>query len=123
APITVFDPVVLSRPDSDNEPLLVRVTAPAIMQDAAPVIILSHGAYLSRSDYQPLVSRLARAGYVILQPDNNDASIDGFRRKQSPPPDLWRKRIMDLHSVVDALENLEAQIPFLAGKLDTARLY
>ena len=53
ATITIFDPVILSRSDSDNDPLLVRVTAPAVMRGAAPVIILSHGAYLSRSDYQP----------------------------------------------------------------------
>lgn len=119
-PVLIVDPVVLPARDGQRE-LLVRVTAPLVLHGRLPVILFSHGAALSRSQYAPLVEYWARAGYVVLQPDHEDGVIDGF-----PPPapsdDLARTRIVDMQRLVHGLERIEAAVPALRGHLDGASI-
>jgi dienelactone hydrolase len=108
--------------DSQGRALLVRVSAPAAIRGRLPIILFSHGSALSRSTYEPLASWWAQHGYVVLQPDHEDAPIDGFAPAAAPSADLWRTRISDLRRLADDLGVIEAQVPALRGHLDRTRL-
>jgi dienelactone hydrolase len=120
-PVTITDPVTIAA-DAHGRALLVRVTAPSVIAGRLRVILFSHGSGLSRSTYEPLASWWAQHGYVVLQPDHDDAPVDGFAPMVPPPADLWRTRIIDLKRVADSLGVIEAQIPGLRGHLDHTRL-
>ncbi|MCE7796475.1 hypothetical protein LWE61_07855 [Sphingobium sufflavum] len=117
--LVTLDPVAPT-PADPAAPLL-RLTFPA-SGDHLPVVILSHGNRLSRTDYQPLVSALARAGYLVVQPDHPDASIDGFTPATPQPENTWRTRIEQLAWVARHLTSLTRAIPLLRGRVDASRI-
>lgn len=121
AMLRIFDPVVLPA-GKDGRAILVRVTAPAIIRGHAPVILFSHGAALARGHYAPLVEAWARAGFVVLQPDHEDAVIDGFAPAVPPSAALWRTRIEDMRRLAHALPAIERAAPGLRGRLDAHRI-
>lgn len=88
-----LDPVSFA--DGTAGGLVTRISYPA-KGDNLPLVIFSHGNRLSRSDYQPLVIALVRAGYMVVQPDHADSTINGFAPAQSQPADVWRTRIDQL---------------------------
>lgn len=120
-PVTITDPVTIPA-NALGRALLVRVTAPSAIRGRLPVILFSHGAMLSRSTYEPLASWWAQQGFIVLQPDHEDAPVDGFAPSVLPSSELWRTRITDLRRVADDLVMIEAQIPALRGHLDRTRL-
>lgn len=120
-PVTITDPVTIPA-DAQGRALQVRVTAPAPIRGRVPVILFSHGSALSRSTYEPLASWWAQHGFVVLQPDHEDASVDGFVPAVPPSAELWRTRIIDLRRLAGDLGLIEAQVPALRGHLDRTRL-
>ncbi len=121
APLVTIDPVVIPAAGKDRD-LVVRVTAPVAPTGRLPVILFSHGSGLSRMDYAQIVDWWARHGYVVLQPDHEDAAVEGFPRTSPAPADLWRTRIVDMRRLAGALDRVEAQVPGLRGHLDHDRL-
>lgn len=119
APIVSMDPLILPA-SARGRRLLIRVTAPLIGRHL-PVVILSHGNRLSREDYRPLVDWWARAGFVVVQPDHEDASTDGLW-PASVPADMWQTRIDDVTRAIDALPLIAASVPGLAGRIDPKRI-
>lgn len=119
--VTITDAVTLPA-DAQGRALPVRVTAPARIDGRLPVILFSHGAGLSRTTYEPLASWWARHGYVVLQPDHEDALADGFAPVVPPSAELWRARIADLRRLAGGLGAIAAQVPALRGHLDGTRL-
>jgi dienelactone hydrolase len=117
APIFVVDPVIIPS-DAEGRSLLVRVTAPISPDGPLPVILFSHGSMLSRQHYPALTEWWARAGFIVLQPDHEDAAIDGFAPPGPPPVDVWRTRILDMRRVCRALDKIEDAVPGLRGCLD-----
>lgn len=121
APVAITDPVIIAAADGQRA-LLVRVTAPAVVHGKLPVILFSHGAALARGHYAPLVEWWARQGFVVLQPDHEDAVVDGFPPATPPSSLLWRTRIEDMIRLSHALGTVEAQVPALKGHLDGQRI-
>lgn len=121
APLMIVDPVVLAA-EAGQRALLVRVTWPASPRGRLPVILFSHGAALSRSQYAPLIEYWARHGYVVLQPDHEDGLVDGFPPPLAPSSELWRTRIVDMQRLARALPAIERAVPRLRGHLDPSRI-
>src|SRR3546814_7708535 len=94
AQVTTVDPVMLR--DGSANGMVVRLSFPSRGRDL-PVVILSHGNRLSREDYRPLVAALARAGYLVVQPDHADASIGGFA---PPGPQRSEEHTSELQSLI-----------------------
>jgi pimeloyl-ACP methyl ester carboxylesterase len=117
--IVSADPVLLPATRQGRR-LMLRVTAP-VTGRRLPVIVLTHGSRLSRDDYRPLVASWARAGFVVVQPDHEDASVDGIR-PVSVPIGMWQTRIGDVTRTIDALPRIAAQVPGLAGRIDPTRI-
>ncbi|MET0239139.1 MAG: hypothetical protein ABW184_04500 [Sphingobium sp.] len=116
-PIVSVDPVTI---EVAGRPVAVRITAPQSGNDL-PVLVFSHGAAMNRSDYRPLVEGLARAGYVVVQPDHPDASDDGI----APPPwpdDSWRVRAETLLWIGGNLSLVLQEIPALVRRTDLSRV-
>ena len=119
APIISVDPIVVPT-SAKGRALLLRVTAPTT-GSGLPVIVLTHGNRLSREDYRPLVDWWARAGFVVVQPDHEDASNDGFWPATIPSA-MWRSRVADVSRTIDALPMIAASVPGLLGRIDTTRI-
>ncbi|MEE4453973.1 alpha/beta hydrolase family protein [Novosphingobium resinovorum] len=116
APVVSTDPVIVT---STQGRLALRVTAPA-NGTQLPVLVMAHGAALNRSDYRPLVEAIARAGYIVVQPDFPDASADGIAPK-GWPDDTWRVRYDTVAWIGTHLPAVLKPIPGLAHRADLTR--
>lgn len=118
--IVSVDPVRLS--DGSAGGMALRLSFPDEPSSRLPVVILSHGNRLSRLDYQPIVQALARAGYLVVQPDHGDASDEGFAPATPQPADVWRSRITQLRWIATHLPIIERQVAALRGHVDSHRV-
>lgn len=61
----------------------------------------------------------AAHGFVVLQPTHLDDSGLGLRDSGAAgAPLFWRSRAQDLHHVLDHLDDVEATVPGLTGRVD-----
>ena len=120
-----INPVILPAPDR-GLPLEMRITAPASGRDL-PIILLSHGAgpslYISSKDgYGPLVNFYAEHGFVVIQPTHASSRAGGLPADAPGGPVHWRSRVQDMKRILDGLDEIEALVPALAGRLDHDRI-
>ncbi|MFD8814270.1 alpha/beta hydrolase family protein [Streptomyces sp. NPDC059627] len=126
SPVSSFSPVVLPVPGRAVD-LHVKVSSPAIGTDL-PVILLSHGHgpsnfVSSLHGYGPIVDFWAAHGFVVIQPTHQDSMALGLRDAGDPDAPLyWRSRTTDMHHILDHLDEIEATVPGLAGRLDRTRI-
>jgi dienelactone hydrolase len=124
--IATFSPVVFDVPGRPV-PLEIKVSMPESGGDL-PVILLSHGHgqanFLSSLDgYGPLTDFWAAHGFVVIQPTHLDSTALGLRDMDLPDaPLFWRDRATDMHYILDHLDELEAAVPGLAGRIDHDRI-
>lgn len=125
-PVVTFSPVTLSvlgRP----APLEIKVSAPVAGVDL-PVILFSHGHGMSNflsslKGYGPLADFWAAHGFVVLQPTHLDFVGLGLRDTDTDgAPLFWRSRVEDMHFVLDHLDDIEAIVPGLAGRVDWTKI-
>jgi pimeloyl-ACP methyl ester carboxylesterase len=97
--------------------LHVRVTAPTTGERLV-VIVFSHGFGSSSDEYRPLTDFWAASGFVVVQPTHLDSYSLGIAADDPRTPDIWKLRVDDLIAVIDHLDDVEAALPGLAGRLD-----
>lgn len=107
-------------------PLELRVTAP-VTGDGLAVILMSHGHgpsfYLpSKDGYGPLVNFLAEHGFVVIQPTHLNSKVAGLDADAPEGPLFWRSRVEDMTLILDRLDDIEAQVPFIAGRIDHSKV-
>lgn len=124
-PFTSFTPVVLPVPGRPVD-LEFKVSAPAT-GDNLPVILFSHGHggtnfLASLRGYGPLCDFWAAHGFVVIQPTHLDAMELGLRDEHPDGPLFWRARVEDMHHILDHLEQIEATVLGLKGRLDRSRI-
>ncbi len=109
-----------------GRPLEMRITAP-MTGDALPIILLSHGhgpsLYIpSKDGYAPLATFWAEHGFVVIQPTHANSKVAGLGPDAPGYPFHWKSRVDDMRLILDEMAGIEAQVPFLAGQLDTGRV-
>lgn len=124
-PVATFSPVVLSVPGRQVE-LQVKVSAPA-RGDHLPIILFSHGHgrsnFLSSlHGYAPLVDFYAAQGFVVVQPTHQSSKTLKLDPNGPEGALFWRSRATDMHFILDHLEQIEATVPGLVGRLDRNRI-
>lgn len=119
-PVVSVKPVVLSAPGR-GEDLQVRVSAPVTGREL-PLIVFSHGFGLSLSGYDPLVDFWAAHGFVVIQPTHLDSRTLNLPPDDPRTPHIWRLRVEDLKLSLDQLDQIEAAVPGLSGRLDRSRI-
>ncbi|NEA65588.1 alpha/beta fold hydrolase [Streptomyces sp. SID12488] len=118
-------PVVL--PTSDRAvDLAIRISAP-VTGNELPVILLSHGQghsnnLSSLNGYAPLVNYWAAHGFVVVQPTHLSSTTLSLPADTPGAPMYWRSRAEDMTRVLDRLDEIEAAVPQLAGRLDRGRV-
>ena len=86
-----------------------------------PVIVFSHGAGGNGSYPYPITRFWTSHGYVCLHPTHADSISLGPSARLGGPLE-WENRARDLSFVLDSFAALAAQVPALAGRLDSARI-
>ncbi len=124
-PVVSFSPVVLSVPGREVD-LHMRVSVPATGREL-PIILLSHGHgnsnYLSSlRGYGPLVDFYAAHGFVVIQPTHLDSKTLGLDPNGPEGALFWRSRAEDMHYILDHLDQIEATVSGLSGRLDRGRI-
>jgi predicted dienelactone hydrolase len=124
-PVLSIAPVVLPTPDRPVD-LRLRVSAP-VTGDELPVILLSHGQGYSNNlsslnGYAPLVNYWAAHGFVVIQPTHLSSTTLTLPSDTLGAPMYWRSRAEDMTRVLDRLDEIEAAVPQLAGRLDPGRV-
>ncbi|MFJ8433957.1 alpha/beta hydrolase family protein [Kitasatospora sp. NPDC094019] len=126
APVLSYSPVVLSVPGRPVD-LQVRVTVPVDGTDL-PVLLLSHGHghsnnLSSLNGYAPIANLWAAQGFVVLQPTHLSSSTLAPLLADAPgAPFFWRSRAEDMSRILDRLDEIEAAVPHLAGRIDRGRV-
>lgn len=120
-----INPVTLPALDRAR-PLELRITAPVSGKDL-PIILLSHGhgpsLYIpSKDGYGPLVNFYAEQGFVVIQPTHLNAKVAGLPSDAPGGPLFWKSRAKDMTQIIDALDNIEAAVPAIAGRIDHSRI-
>ncbi|CAM5697523.1 hypothetical protein SALBM135S_01992 [Streptomyces alboniger] len=124
-PVLSVAPVVLPAPERPVD-LQIRVSAP-VTGDDLPVILLSHGQGYSNhlsslNGYAPMAHHWASHGFVVIQPTHLSSPTLSLDPATPGAPLFWRSRAEDLRSVIDRLDEIEAAVPQLAGRLDRDRI-
>ncbi|MGC6589399.1 alpha/beta hydrolase family protein [Paenibacillus sp. Dod16] len=119
-PVVSVKPLVLSAPDR-GEDLQVRVSAPATGSEL-PIIVFSHGFGWSLDGYGPLADYWAAHGFVVIQPTHLDSRTLNLPPEDPRTPRIWRFRVEDMKRILDQLDQLEASVPGLSGRLDRSRI-
>lgn len=115
-----YTPITL--PMEGRTPLELRLTAPA-GGDALPIALLSHGAgpskYIpSKDGYAPLAQFWAERDFAVIQPTHGNSPIGGLPNDAPGAPYFWRQRVSEMTAILDHLDELEQQVPAMAGRLD-----
>ncbi|TNC47706.1 alpha/beta fold hydrolase [Rubellimicrobium rubrum] len=124
-PVTSYGPVTLPVPGREVD-LQMRVSAPA-KGDHLPIILLSHGHgrsnfLSSMRGYGPLVDYYAAQGFVVIQPTHQNSKALAVEVTGSDRQLFWRSRAADMHFIIDHLDEIEAAVPGLAGRLAKDRI-
>ncbi|MGH8878246.1 MAG: alpha/beta hydrolase family protein [Stackebrandtia sp.] len=107
--------------------LRLRISAPAT-GDELPIILLSHGQghsnHLSSLDgYAPLADYWAGRGFVVVQPTHLSSKTLSHLNFDTPDaPMHYRSRAEDMTLILDRLDDIEAAVPHLAGRLDRGKI-
>jgi pimeloyl-ACP methyl ester carboxylesterase len=106
--------------------LQLRVSAPAT-GDKLPILLFSHG--FGRSNfiasfrgYGPLVDFYAAHGFVVIQPTHQSSKTLGLDPDGPEGPLFWKSRPKDMSFIIDHLDEIEAAVPGLRGRLDPTRI-
>ncbi|UMB69592.1 alpha/beta hydrolase family protein [Mycobacterium paraterrae] len=111
-------PLTLPAPGRGDD-LEVRITAPLHGREL-PLILFSHGMTLTMRDYVPLIEYWAAQGFVVIQPTHLDSLA--LSPDDSRNPEIWNIRVRDLTTILDQLDELEAALPVLSGRIDHRRV-
>ncbi|MBL7253435.1 alpha/beta hydrolase family protein [Paractinoplanes lichenicola] len=126
SPVITYSPVVFDVPGRPAR-LEIKVSAPAT-GTRLPIILLSHGHgetnfIASLHGNAPMAGFYAAHGFVVIQPTHLDDKALGLRESGHPgAPMFWRSRVTDMHFILDHLDEIEATVPGLAGRLDRERI-
>lgn len=85
-----------------------------------PAILFSHGNRLSSADYDPLVSAWAAAGFIVIQPDHEDAPSRNASGKATP--DAWRTRVADMIFALDHMDGIDDHLRPLGVGMDRSAI-
>lgn len=125
-PVLSYAPLVIPVADRVVD-LQIKVSAPE-GDDRLPVIVLSHGHgpsnfVSSLYGYGPVAHFWAAHGFIVIQPTHLDSMTLGLRDAHSPEAPLyWRTRVLDVSTVLDRLDAIEAAVPGLRGRMDRERV-
>ena len=124
-PILAYGPLRFDVPDR-QAPMEARVTMPAT-GEALPVILLSHGHGASNflssiRGYGPLVDFYGAHGFVVIQVTHQDSKTLALDPDGPEGATFWRSRAEDFHYILDHLDEVEAEVPGLAGRIDRSRI-
>ncbi|WP_434053810.1 MAG: hypothetical protein RDA78_02560 [Roseibium sp.] len=120
-----ISPVTLQAPDR-GVPLEMRITAP-VTGSNLPIVLLSHGhgpsLYIpSKDGYGPLANFYAEHGFVVIQPTHVNSKVAGLASDAPGGPLFWRSRVQDMSMILDHLDDIEASVPIIAGRLEHSRV-
>jgi predicted dienelactone hydrolase len=125
AALTVaYTPVTL--PMEGRQPLELRITAPAESMDI-PIVLFSHGGgpsnYIpSKDGYAHLAQFSAERGLAVIQPTHATSRVAGLPSDAQGAPFFWRERVTEMKAILDRLNEIEHQVPAIAGRLDHTRI-
>ena len=77
---------------------------------------------MSADDYAPLIDFWAAHGFVVVQPTHLDSHTLALPPEDPRTPQIWRSRIDDLRLILNQLDQLEAALPGLNGRVDKSRI-
>ncbi|WP_017595895.1 alpha/beta hydrolase family protein [Nocardiopsis potens] len=125
APVLTVAPVVLAAPGRAVD-LQLKASVPE-SGSALPIILLSHGQgpsnhISSLRGYAPLADFWAAHGFAVLQPTHLSSATLDLGTEDPEAPMYWRSRARDMTLVLDRLDEIEAAVPGLAGRLDRSRV-
>lgn len=124
-PIISYSPVVFNVPGRIAA-LEMRVVMPAVGTNL-PVILFSHGHgasnfLASMRGYGPLVDFYAQCGFVVIIPTHQNSKTLALDANGPEGILFWRSRAQDMKFILDHLDQVEATVPGLAGRMDTSRV-
>jgi dienelactone hydrolase len=85
-----------------------------------PVVVFSHGAFCYPQQYTNVTDFWVSHGYIVILPDHVD-SPNGGKIKPENIAKMQPSRVRDMSFVLDSLDDIEREVPELAGRIDRNR--
>lgn len=85
-----------------------------------PVVVFSHGAFCYPQQYARVTDFWVSHGYIVIFPDHLD-SPNGPKMRPTDIPKMLTARSHDMSFMLDSLDDIEARIPELEGRIDHDR--
>ncbi|MEM7798816.1 MAG: alpha/beta fold hydrolase [Chloroflexota bacterium] len=125
SPVISVSPVILPAPHRLVD-LQMRVSAPREGENL-PLILLSHGHGYSNNlsslnGYSPLTNFWAAHGFIVIQPTHLSSKTLNFSPSTPGAPLFWRSRVEDMKLILDRLDEIEATLPEIRGRLDKSSI-
>ena len=106
---------------AQDKDLLIQVSYPKGQSEPAPLIVFSHGALCAKNTYSSIVNHWVSHGYVVIEPTHIDSATLG-KTKFMDLGWIADTRPADMSFILDSLDDIEAAVPDLAGKIDRSRI-
>ncbi len=107
-------------------PLQMRITAPVAEAASRSFCCLTvtgrRSTFHRRMGYGPLANFCAEQGFCVIQPTHASSKVAGLPADAEGGPLFWRSRVADMTLILDRLNEIEAQVPWLAGRLDPEKV-
>lgn len=118
--VAFVESVTLPYAEQDKD-LIIQVSYPEGLAGPSPLIVFSHGALCAKNTYSSIVNHWVSHGYVVIEPTHLDSATLGKTQFM----ELGRiadTRPGDMSLILDSLDEIEAAVPDLAGKIDRSRV-
>lgn len=115
---------IVLRDEAQGKDLPLRISHPKA-KDQFPVIVLSHGGAASKDDYTRVGDHWVSHGYVVIAPTHMDSKSLGFDVAKAGARGMATvmvSRIADMKFIAEHLDEIAAQVPELASRMDTSHL-
>lgn len=112
--VVADDSVVLAA--AGDRPMPLKIFYP-VDGGPYPLIVLSHGTFSSIHRYDLVAEFWAGQGYVVVLPQHMDAEYGVKPSSYEVMQNVIRTRVADMSLVLDELDNIEARVPGVAGKI------
>jgi hypothetical protein len=104
-------------PQRETNQMELRVAYPE-GEGAFPLVIVSHGTFSSKDMYGPVIDHWASHGYIVLLPNHVDSNFGRMPKNNGDMSDMIMSRAADLTHILNSLDDIEAQVDGIAGKID-----
>ena len=98
----------------------IQVSYPKGTSKLHPLIIFSHGSYLTNTDYYALTNKWVEHGYVVIAPmhlDSGETDVVDRLRKKVGSDWMSAARVLDMQEILNQVDRISDSLEMFEGRI------